>query len=114
MEDVFDQLGRARRIEHHARLPAEIVDLREDAVEMDRRGWLCLDKKVIGPRLGEGREVAIRLNDHQVYIERLPRGAPHRLDNHRSNPDVRHEAAVHDIDMDPIGSRRIDSANLLG
>src|SRR5437870_343129 len=35
MEDIFDQLS---RIERHARLLAEIVDLREDAVEMDRGG----------------------------------------------------------------------------
>jgi len=112
MEDVFDQLGRARRIEHHACLPAEIVDLREDAVEMDRNGRLCPDKEVIGSGLGEVGEIASRLDDHQVHIERLLRGASHRLDNHRSDRDVRYEAAVLDIDMDPVASRRIDGANL--
>ena len=81
---------------------------------MDRGGRLCLDEKVIGPCLGEGREIAIRLDDHQVHIERFQRGPSHGLHNHWSDRDVRHEAAVHDVDMDPVGSRRIDSANLLG
>jgi hypothetical protein len=114
MEDIFDQLDRAGRIEHHARFLAEIVNLREDSVEMDRRGRLCLDEKVIGPCLGEGHEMAIRLDDHQVHIERFLRGASHCLDNHWSDRHVRREAAVHHVDMDPVGSRRIDSANLLG
>ena len=81
---------------------------------MDRRGRLGLDEQMIGAGLGEVREIALRLDDHQMHIERLLRGASHRLDNHRSDRDVRHEAAVHHVDMDPVGSRRIDGANLLG
>src|SRR6185437_13628342 len=114
MEDVSDQLGRARRIEHHACLLAEIVDLREDTVEMDRRGRFRLDKKMIGTGLSEGREIALRRDDHQVYIKWLLRAASYRLDDHWADRDIRHEAAVHDVDMDPVGSRRIDGANLLG
>ena len=111
MEDVFDHLGRARGVEHHARLLAKTADLREDPVEMDRRRRLGLDQEMIGADVREVGEIALRLDDHQVHIERLLRRAPHRCDDHRPDRDIRHEAAVHDVDMDPIRSRRIDGAN---
>jgi hypothetical protein len=49
-----------------------------------------------------------------MHIERLLRAALHRFDNHRPNRDVRHEATIHHVDMDPVRSRRINGANLLG
>jgi hypothetical protein len=49
-----------------------------------------------------------------VHIERLPRVASHRFDNHRPERDIRHEAAVHHVDMNPVGAARIDGANLVG
>ena len=69
---------------------------------------------MIGAGLGEVGEIPLRLDNHQVHIERLLRAASHRFDNHRPDRDVRHEATIHYVDMDPVGSRRIDSANLLG
>ena len=39
------------------------------------------------------------------------RHAAHRLDHARSERDVRNEPAVHDVEMDPVGARRIDRAN---
>jgi hypothetical protein len=52
--------------------------------------------------------------DHQMHIERLLRAASHRFDHYRPNRDIRHEAAIHHIDVNPIRPRRIDGANLLG
>jgi hypothetical protein len=49
-----------------------------------------------------------------LHIERLLRAASHRFDNHRPDRDVRHEATVHYVDMDPVGSCRVDGTNLLG
>jgi hypothetical protein len=40
-----------------------------------------MDEEMIGACLGEGREVALGLDDHQMDIERLSRGAPHRFDD---------------------------------
>jgi hypothetical protein len=37
----------------------------------------------------------------------------HPFDDDRSNGDVRHEVAVHDIDVQPIGARGFDSLNLV-
>src|SRR5271170_4192864 len=49
-----------------------------------------------------------------MHVERFFRGAAHRLDHHRPDRDVRHEAAVHDVDMDPVGASPVDGADLLG
>ena len=113
MEDVFDELDRARRVEHRARLPAEVADLREHAVKMDRRGRLRLDEEMVGAGASEFLEIALRLDDHQMHIERLLRGAPHRLDDDRPEGDVRHEAPVHDIDMDPVRAGLVDGKDFL-
>ena len=68
----------------------------------------------IGAGPGKNIEIAFRLDNHQVYIERLLRVASDRFDNHRSERDIRHEAAVHDVNMDPVGASRIDGTDLLG
>lgn len=113
VEDVFDQLRRACRIKHHARLLAEVVDSRKDTVKMIRRAWLGLDEEMISTRFGEVGKIALRLDDHQVNIDRLVRAAPYRFDDYRPDRDVRHEATIHHINMDPIRTRRIDGVNLL-
>ena len=69
---------------------------------------------MIGAGFGEVGEIALRLDDHQVHIEWLVRAAPHRFDDDRPDRDVRREATIHHINMDPIRARRIDGVNLLG
>ena len=58
--------------------------------------------------------MALRLDDHEVHIERLGGCTPHGPDDHRAQRDVGHETAIHDIDMNPIGARQIDRAHLFG
>ena len=53
VQHVFDQLGRGGRVEHHARLLAEVADLAEDAMQVDGRRRLGLDQQVIGAGPGE-------------------------------------------------------------
>jgi hypothetical protein len=48
-----------------------------------------------------------------MNVERLRRRATHRLDDDRSEGDIRHEAPVHYIDMNPIGMSLVDSTNLV-
>jgi hypothetical protein len=112
MENIVDKLRGARRVEHHARLLTELADLRQYAMEVDRGTGLGLDQQVVGAGLGEGGEIAIRLDDHQMHVERLCRRTANGLQHDRPDGDVGHEAAVHDIDVDPIGARRIDGADL--
>ena len=71
MQDMFDELQRARRIQHHAWLLSEISDLGQRPMQVDRGARLGLDEQVIRPRLGEGIKVALRLDDHEMHIERL-------------------------------------------
>ena len=51
--------------------------------------------------------------DHQMNIERLRGMAPQRADRGGPHGDVRHEMAVHHVDMDPVGAGGIDRAHLL-
>ncbi len=77
-------------------------------MEVYRRRRLDLNKKVIGTGFGEIIEMAFGLDDHQVHIERLGRRAAHRIHDGGAEGDVRHEPAIHHVDMDPIGAGRID------
>src|SRR5271154_6726524 len=68
---------------------------------------------MIGARLRKIDKVAFRFDDHQVYIERLCCRATHRVHDRRTERDVRHKSAVHDIDMDPIGAGFVDCPDFL-
>ena len=72
-----------------------------------------MHQQMIGAGAREGVEIALRLDDHQMHVDRLLGGAPHRLDHHRADRQVRHEAAVHHIDMDPVGPGPVDRPHLL-
>ena len=113
VQDIFDELRRARRVEHHARLLAELPDLAEHPMQMHRGAWLGLDQQMVGACLGEGRKIAFRLDDHQMHVERLCCRAADGLQHERTDGDVGHEAAVHHIDVDPVGAGRVDGADLL-
>jgi len=45
-----------------------------------------------------------RLYDHEMHVERQRRGAPRRADHDGAERDVRDEATVHHVDVDPIGA----------
>ena len=79
MQDILDELRRARRIDHHAGLLAERADLAEHPMQVDGGAGLRLDQQVIGAGLGEGREIALGLDDHQMDVERLCRRAANGL-----------------------------------
>ena len=83
-------------------------------MERGRCGQFRVDEEMIGTGLGKGGEMAFRLDDHQMHVERLLRAAAHRLHDQRPDRDIRHEAAVHDVDMNPVGAGRLDGANFIG
>ena len=82
-------------------------------MQMDRRARLGLHQEMIGAGVGEGRKIALRLDDHQVDVERLCRRAADRLQHDRPDGDVGDEAAVHHVDVDPVGAGGVDGAHLL-
>ena len=69
---------------------------------------------MVGARAHDRVDVALRLDDHQVDVERLGRRATDGLDDDRAEADVGDEAAVHDVDVDPVGAGGVDGANLFG
>ena len=81
-------------------------------MQMGRRAWLGLHQEMIGAGVREGGKIALRLDDHQVNVERLCRRAADRLQHDRPDGDVRNETSVHHVDVDPVGAGRIDRAHL--
>ena len=82
-------------------------------MQVDRGAGLGLDEQVIRPRLGEHLEIALRLDDHEMHIEGLGSRPSDGLQHDRPDRDVGHEAAIHHIDMNPVGAGAIDRAHLL-
>jgi hypothetical protein len=46
-----------------------------------------------------------------MHIHRQPGVRPQRLHDHRADGDIRHEMAIHHIDMDVIGAGGIDGTD---
>jgi hypothetical protein len=83
-------------------------------VQVDRRRRLARHQQVVGAGAREVLQVALRLHHHQMDVERLRGRLAHRRHDEGPEADVGHEAAVHDVDMDPVRSRRVNGTNLLG
>ena len=69
---------------------------------------------MVGAGAREGLEVALRLDDHQMDVERLGGRLANRRDDQGAEADVGDEAAVHDVDVDPVGAGRVDGTHLFG
>src|SRR5579859_7635377 len=58
----------------------------------------------IGARVPEVADIAPRVLDHEVDVERQPRGFANGFDHHRSERQIRYEGAIHHVDVDPVGA----------
>ena len=61
--------------------------------------------------LRERLDVPIWIFDLQVHVERNLRDPFDRLDDRRSDRDVRDEMSVHHVDVDEIGAAPLDGGN---
>ncbi len=111
-EHRLDVRRRRRRIQHRAGTRAALADLRERAVQVRTRLDLHADRRGAGPR--EVGDVLLGLDDHQVHVERKLRRALHGLDDDRTDRDVGDEAAVHHVDVHPVGAGLLDRRDLVG
>jgi hypothetical protein len=68
---------------------------------------------MLAPGLGKGVYERIHRRDHQVHVERLFRMRTKLLDHGRAEGQVRHEMAVHDIDVDHVGASMVDGPDFL-
>jgi hypothetical protein len=74
-------------------------------------GRLCVNRDVIGARLGESFEIGVAGLNHQMTVERLVRERPQRRDDRRPESDVGDEMPVHHVEMNPVRARRGDRAH---
>ena len=75
---------------------------------------LGVDQDMVGAGLDEVGDERIDGRDHQVDVEGQPRVAAQAGDDRRAEADVGDEMAIHDIEMQPVGARLLDGADLLG
>jgi hypothetical protein len=68
---------------------------------------------MVGAGAGKGSEIALRLDYHQMNVEWLCRRTPDCLEHKRSDGDVGNETAVHYVNMDPVRTGSIDSADFV-
>ncbi len=73
-----------------------------------------MDCEMVRARLEKRFHVALRMLDHQLDVQRTARHPVHRLHNHGTKADIRHEMPVHDVQVQPIRSRLLDGFDLLG
>ena len=84
--------------------------MRDRAVQVRHR--LDVHGNHVGAGGDELVDIPIRLFDHQVHVERPGRDALDRADDRRANGDVRHEVAVHHVDMDQVGAAPFDRGDV--
>src|SRR5438093_6400963 len=63
---------------------------------------------------GERLDVALRLDYHQMHVDRPVGELPQRLDHVGAEGQVGHEPAVHHVHMQPVGAALQDLTHLLG
>ena len=61
----------------------------------------------VGARLDEIVDIARRVGDHQVYVERQAGIAAYRLYDFGSEAYVRHEHAVHYVEVQKVRARNL-------
>jgi DNA polymerase-3 subunit alpha len=62
----------------------------------------------VGAGLSELSDIGVHWRDHQMHVEGLVRPGLDRLQDRRADGEVRHEMPVHHVDMNPVGTRRVD------
>lgn len=90
---------------------AERADGLERAIEV--RTGFGMHRDDIRAGLRERFEIGIGGRDHEMHVEHFLRQRPDRPDDVRAITDVRDEMPVHDVAVNPVGTRRIDRHDLL-
>ena len=75
---------------------------------MQMRPGLGMHQQVVGAGIGECRDEGIDRRNHQMHIERQLGVRAQAAQDGRAEADVRHEMAVHHVEMQPVGARRLD------
>jgi hypothetical protein len=92
----------SRRIQGDAAFHAGFVDLLQDPVEMGA-GFL-MDRDVLDTGVSQAIDIGFRMFDHEVGIKRQFCAAAQGFDDGDAEGQVGYEMAVHQVEMDTIGS----------
>ena len=95
---VERRLGVVHEPDPHA-VRAHPVEQRPRVAELDVHGAR------VGAGLGEVVEQVTRVVDHQVAVEVQVGARPQALHHRRADREVRHEVAVHHVDVQQVGLR---------
>src|SRR5262245_8200677 len=112
VEHPVEDVGRRARVEGGARLRPELADLGQRPLQM--RARLDVDGDLVGAGGREIGQVALGLHDHQVDIEGQAGSLTDRLYHHGADREVRHEPAVHDVDVEQVGPGGLDLGDIVG
>ena len=82
------------------------MNLLHHTVEVER-GFL-MNGHDVDTRFSSRVDIALRLDDHEVSVERFVAYLFNGFDDGKSEGDVGHEHAVHDIEVEPVGLTAVD------
>ena len=108
--DVFKDADGRGRIERDACLHARLVYLPDDTMQV--RTSLVVHVHEIS---AEGLDLInklLGLHNHEVHVERLLANARHMLQHGKAEGYVGHEDAVHDVDVEPVGTALVEPLHL--
>ncbi|OIO93219.1 MAG: hypothetical protein AUK03_08450 [Anaerolineae bacterium CG2_30_64_16] len=79
---------------------------------MQVRRRFLVDDKPVSPGPDEGFQVALGLDDHQMYIRLQAHQRPQRADHVRAEGQIGDKPSVHHIHLDRFNARRFRRADL--
>jgi hypothetical protein len=75
-------------------------------------GDFLVDDDDIRSCFGKVLDILLRVGDHQVRFQGEVSATAHRFDDQGAHSDVGDEVAIHDVDLDTLGTCRLDLAYL--
>ncbi len=88
-----------------------ILNVRNCTVKMCT--GFVMNGKHVSTGILKSMNIAVRLFDHQVSIERFLRKAADCLDHGDAERDIRNKHTVHNVEMDPLGLRTVKHIDIL-
>ncbi len=77
-----------------------------------RAGFL-VHQDLIGSGFDEHGRVTVWIRDHEVYIDGHARDFPERSKNRRTHREIRHEMAIHHIEMEHPATHSFELPDLV-
>jgi len=105
-ENIRKAIGGCMGVERNSGPSSECADLLECSVKV--RAGLGVHGDHVRPGVSKRLNIFLGLDDHEMDVDRLSGRSANRFDDQRADRDVGHETTVHDVDVDPIGSRLVD------